>query len=187
MSGEGWLDTAISGVARRRLTVHADERGAFSEIWRESWTSELVDEPFVQANLSRSRPGVLRGMHFHDVQTDLWILAEGRATVALVDLRTASSEPAWTPPSDVVDLDAGEALMIPPRVAHGFYAVSELVLVYLVTREFDATDEHGFAWDDPLAAIPWHVRRPILSARDRANPSLRVVLAELTQGQSAGA
>jgi dTDP-4-dehydrorhamnose 3,5-epimerase len=64
-------------------------------------------------------------------------------------------------------------------VAHGFYARADLELVYLVTNEYDSTDELGFAWDDPDTAIPWPMNEPIVSARDRSNPPLRALLPDL--------
>jgi dTDP-4-dehydrorhamnose 3,5-epimerase len=75
--------------------------------------------------------------------------------------------------------------VIPTGVAHGFLALEDLELVYLVTNEFDGSDELGFAWDDPTAAVPWpSVRgtpdgRPILSGRDQTNPSLLDLVASL--------
>jgi dTDP-4-dehydrorhamnose 3,5-epimerase len=173
---EGWQETEIAGVLRRRMQVHADERGALSEIWRASWTDGLADGPFVQSNLSRSQAGVLRGMHFHRQQTDLWIVVDGRALVATADLR--GTEPPQVP-AQTLQLEANEAVLIPPRVAHGFLALSELTLVYLVTSEFDGSDELGFAWDDPQAAIPWPTAEPTLSDRDRSNPPLREALEAL--------
>jgi dTDP-4-dehydrorhamnose 3,5-epimerase len=74
---------------------------------------------------------------------------------------------------------------IPPGVAHGFLALEALELVYLVSNEYDGSDEHGFAWDDATVAVPWpdvpgtaHVR-PVLSERDRSNPSLAELVARL--------
>jgi len=73
-------------------------------------------------------------------------------------------------------------------VAHGFLALEPLELVYLVTNEFDGTDELGFAWDDQLAGVPWPAvpgtpdGRPILSERDRSNPPLRELVARLRAG-----
>ena len=73
----------LDGVAWGRLTSYADERGAFREIWRASWS----DERFVHANLSTSQARVLRGLHYHRRQLDRWTVARGRAFVALVDVR----------------------------------------------------------------------------------------------------
>jgi len=135
-----------------------------------------------QANLSRSSKGVLRGLHFHRHQSDLWLVLEGRAFVALVDLRDAAPE-AGHPPTATLELRANEALFLPVMVAHGFLALERLTLAYLVSKEYDGSDELGFAWDDPLAAIDWPDPSPILSGRDAANPSLREVLTGLRDDQ----
>lgn len=176
-----WTRTEIDGAVRRPLQTFSDDRGALSEFWRASLTDGLHRARFVQANLSRSRAGVLRGMHFHRRQADLWTPIEGRALVALVDLRRKGTAASPASPADAFELGTGESLFIPPLVAHGFYALTELVLVYLVTEEFDGSDELGFAWNDPDAAIPWSAERPILSERDLRNPPLRTALANLRQ------
>jgi dTDP-4-dehydrorhamnose 3,5-epimerase len=61
---------------------------------------------------------------------------------------------------------------IPEGVAHGFYAHDDVVMTYLVTNEYDGSDELGVAWDDPDLGIAWPTTTPILSARDRKNPRL---------------
>jgi dTDP-4-dehydrorhamnose 3,5-epimerase len=86
---------------------------------------------------------------------------------------------------ETIELGADESVTIPVGVAHGFLAVEPLELLYLVTTEFDGSDELGFAWDDPAVGVPWpHVGgtadgRPILSGRDRANPPLVELVARL--------
>jgi dTDP-4-dehydrorhamnose 3,5-epimerase len=162
----------IEGVMRRAAVPIADERGAFTELWRASQTSELYGEAFVQANTSRSREGVLRGMHFHRRQADLWMLLEGRALAATTDLRALIGGGRGQVHSQVIELTPGDSLYVPRLVAHGFWAIEETVLLYLVSNEYDGTDEHGFAWNDATAAIDWPDGRPILSERDRANPTL---------------
>ena len=139
----------------------------------------VAPEPrFAQANLSNSAPGVLRGLHFHRRQLDYWVVADGRAWVALVDARPLLDGSGDRPIVETRELAADATVTIPAGVAHGFLALEQLSLVYLVTAEYDATDELGFAWDDPLAAVPWPEvpgradGRPILSGRDLANPSL---------------
>ena len=182
----GWSPTSISGVLRRHNQSLPDERGSFTELWRASWTSLLGDAPMVQANLSRSRAGVLRAMHFHLRQADLWLLIDGECATAVTDLRPALR--GGHPLSEIVPMKPGDALYIPPRVAHGFLAVTDMALVYLVSHEYDGTDEYGFAWDDPAAAIEWPAEPTIISARDRYNPPLQDVIARLAQAeQSAGA
>ena len=179
--------SGLPGVRYGRLVRHADERGAMREIWRATMAAELAPEEtggpvgtqpaYVQANLSSSNPGVLRGLHFHRRQLDRWLVANGRAWVALVDVRPMlEGEPA--PRVEHCELGPDEWVVIPVGVAHGFLALERLDLIYFVTNEYDGTDELGFAWDDPLAAVPWpRVQetpdgQPILSERDRTNPSL---------------
>jgi len=132
----------------------------------------------VQSNLSRSRAGVLRGLHFHRRQADYWCVLEGTAFVALVDLRAGSptEQATWWQ-----TFDAGTAmrgLYVPPGVAHGFYAVTDLALQYLVDAAFTGEDEFGIAWDDPDLAIPWPSAEPLTSDRDASNPSLAEMLGE---------
>jgi len=188
MSGVG-----IPGVRLGTVERHADERGAFRELWRDSTVGPIepgdaggigVAPRFVQANLSTSRTGVLRGLHLHRRQLDRWVVGSGRAFIALVDTRPMlAGDPA--PVVETRGLAADDWVQIPSGVAHGFLALEPVELVYLVTTEYDGSDEHGFAWDDPLAAVPWPLPaptpdgRPILSARDRANPSLTELIARL--------
>ncbi len=146
--------------------VHQDERGSFTEIFRE----DLLGVQFVQANHSRSLAGVLRGLHWHKRQSDAWYLMNGHAQAILADLRTRSLNPAVAS----FDLLEGEpkVLYIPPGVAHGFLAVTDVDLIYWVTGYYDASDEFGVAWDDPSINAPWRSRDPILSGRDQSNPKL---------------
>ena len=93
----------------------------------------------IQSNLSRSRAGVLRGMHFHLGQSDWWIVLEGSAFVALHDLRDDPRAGQGT----TMTVDASEGLVgiyIPPRVAHGFPALTEVALLYLVDAGLDGSD-----------------------------------------------
>jgi dTDP-4-dehydrorhamnose 3,5-epimerase len=133
----------------------------------------------VQANLSRSRAGVMRAMHFHLRQADLWLLLEGTAVAAITDLRPVIA--GGKAVSEVMRLEVGDALFIPRRVAHGFLALTDMALMYLVSNEYDGTDEHGFAWNDPEAGIQWPSQPSIISDRDQANPSLGEVIKRLAQ------
>ncbi len=126
----------------------------------------------VQGNLSVSRSGVMRGLHFHRRQTDYWVLLEGRAFVGLYDLRSGSPTNGAAAGLRVDATGGPRGLVVPPGVAHGFCAETDVLLLYLVDAYFDGTDEHGIAWDDPDLGINWPVQTPILSARDRSNPSL---------------
>jgi dTDP-4-dehydrorhamnose 3,5-epimerase len=176
--------SALAGVRYGRVVRHADERGAFRELWRASaFTSEAGT--FVQANLSTSAPGVLRGLHYHRRQLDYWVVASGRAFVALVDVRPAVDGTAGKPLVETRELEADDWVVIPAGVAHGFLALEPLEVLYLVTNEYDGTDELGFAWDDPAVGVAWPRLavtpdgRPILSDRDRSNPLLAELLERL--------
>jgi dTDP-4-dehydrorhamnose 3,5-epimerase len=152
------------------LTSHADERGSVAEVYRESWPSSA--RPMVQVNLSISRSGVLRGLHFHREQSDYWVPVAGTAFVALFDLRRGSPTAGAKAELRIGD-KARRALLIPPGVAHGFYAESDLRLLYFVDAYYTGEDEFGLAWDDPEVGIEWPTRDPVLSARDRSNPSFQ--------------
>ncbi len=179
--------SSLAGVRYGALARFEDPRGSFREIWREDTFGPIdpaaagaqpgTTARFVQANLSASATGVLRGLHLHQRQLDHWVLSSGRALVALVDVRPmlrGEDRPLVETRELVVD----DWVDIPIGVAHGFLALEPLELLYLVTNAYDGSDELGFAWDDPLAAVPWPPvpetpdGRPILSDRDRANPSL---------------
>ena len=182
----------LPGVSWGRITRHLDERGSFRELWRagafrslDAAATGLPGAAFIQANLSTSAAGVLRGLHFHRRQLDHWIVARGRALVALVDVRPMIERRDPRPLVEVRELTEDGTVTIPTGVAHGFLALEPLELVYLVTNEYDGSDELGFAWDDADASVPWPEvpgtpdGRPILSDRDRANPSLASLVARL--------
>ena len=169
--------TASDGVLRRSSTFHPDERGAFGELWRDNWTASL-GAPMRQANLSRSNARVLRGLHLHRHQADLWMLADGHAFIGLVDVRPrlAGNGPVIV---ETIDAGPGEAVYLPAGVAHGFYARDPITLIYLVTNEYDGADELGFIWNDPTVAVPWPDASPVLSARDQAAPDLETLIEQL--------
>jgi dTDP-4-dehydrorhamnose 3,5-epimerase len=176
--------TAIEGVVLVALEAHDDERGSFTELYRREWLPGSRE--MVQANLSVSRAGVLRGMHYHREQADYWVLLEGEAVVGLHDLRADSASRARAATLRLAAADGLRGLSIPPGVAHGFWALTDVRLAYLVDRAFTGADEHGVAWDDPGLGIDWPPGVPVLSARDRSNPSLDEVLRRPPGGPQAG-
>jgi dTDP-4-dehydrorhamnose 3,5-epimerase len=186
--------SALPGVRVGTIVRHADSRGSFREVWRASAFPALLPadtgapsgtEPrFVQANLSSSSAGVLRGMHYHRRQLDYWNVTSGRVLVALVDVRPLLEGGNARAVAETHELATDDWLVIPAGVAHGFLALEPLELLYLVTNEFDGSDELGFAWDDPAVGVPWPAMgapggRPILSERDQSNPSLADLVARL--------
>jgi dTDP-4-dehydrorhamnose 3,5-epimerase len=186
--------STLPGVRYGSVVRHADSRGAFRELWRassfpalsqaETGAADGAEPQFVQANMSSSAAGVLRGLHYHRHQLDYWIVASGKALVALVDVRPVV-EGRGRAAVETRELAADDWVVIPAGVAHGFLALEPLELLYLVTNEFDGSDELGFAWDDPAVGVPWPSipgtpdGRPILSDRDRSNPSLAELVESL--------
>ena len=172
-----WTPGPLPGVLRRTVAFHPDERGSFGELWRNEWTAS-IGEPMLQANLSRSAARVLRGLHYHRRQADLWIVADGHPFIALVDVRPAV-EGTGKAVAQTVDAAPGDAFYLPSGVAHGFYARDPITLIYLVTSEYDGSDELGFAWDDPDVAVPWPDSSPVLSQRDATAPPLLDLIGRL--------
>lgn len=155
---------AVEGVHLIPLRRYEDERGWFVEVRRESWLPKRTR----QTNVSFSRRGTIRGLHYHARgQDDLFACLTGTARVVVLDL--ASGETLCE--------DIGEenplAIYIPGHHAHGFEALTDLVFSYHVTEEYDPSDpdEHGIPWDDPRVRDLWSTRSPILSERDRAAAS----------------
>lgn len=169
---EGWQPTSLPGVMRRSLVRHDDVRGTLREAWRASWLADLDLAPLAQANHTISRAGALRGLHFHLRQTDMWVILDGRGHVGLADIRGLLAGGTGPVPTLSLELSSGDCLLIPVGVAHGLWALTDVSLLYLVTTEYDASDEHGFAWNDPTAAVDWPAGSPILSDRDRGARSL---------------
>ncbi|MFN2525342.1 MAG: dTDP-4-dehydrorhamnose 3,5-epimerase family protein [Actinomycetota bacterium] len=161
------IEVAMDGVVVTEIARHADSRGSFAEIFRQSGRAAR----FVQANHSHSKRGVLRGFHYHVNQADLWYLVRGEIQVALVDLRDAKGGPATT--TFLLDDQSPASVFIPRGVAHGYLALTDADVIYLVDQEYDGSDEHGIAWNDPSLAIEWQIADPILSDRDRNNPPLQ--------------
>lgn len=157
----------ISGVRLEMLESYSDARGDFRELFRAS----THPERFQQSNHSHSKQGVLRGLHYHRYQADLWYVVRGSIRVGLADLREHTDSPVTQ--SFIMSGDDPRTLYIPPGVAHGFFALTDADLIYLVTQEYDSTDEHGIAWDDPSLNLGWGAGEPVLSDRDAANPPLR--------------
>jgi len=158
----------IAGVVVVKPDVHGDNRGRFIETFRQEWLPEGAP-PMVQGNRADRKEGALVGLHYHRFQADFWYVPTGRAMVVLHDLRASSATDGAT-----LILEIGEhdhrGVYIPPGVAHGFYALTDMTITYLVDHYYDPADELGVAWDDPALQIVWPTANPELSERDRTNP-----------------
>jgi dTDP-4-dehydrorhamnose 3,5-epimerase len=151
----------IEGLIRIPLGKFEDERGWLMELRRESRLPRRTR----QTNVSFSRRGVIRGLHYHERgQSDLFCCLQGTARVVVLDRATGE-----TFTEDIGD-DNPVAIYIPGHHAHGFEALSDLIFCYHVTEEYDPDDpdEHGIPWNDPRVVDLWSTTSPILSARDTA-------------------
>ena len=149
----------IEGVERIPLRRFEDARGWLTELRRES----MLPKQTRQTNVSFSRRGVIRGLHYHlRGQDDLFACLQGTARVVVLD-----RESGETFCEDIGD-ENPVALYIPGRHAHGFEALTDVLLCYHVTEEYDPADpdEHEISWDDPRVRDLWSTRSPILSERD---------------------
>jgi dTDP-4-dehydrorhamnose 3,5-epimerase len=147
-------------VTRVPLMRHEDARGWFMELMR---ASELP-KPVRQANLARSRAGVIRGLHYHERgQDDLFVCLEGMVRVVVLNRETGER---FT--EDIGD-DNPVAIYVEGQNAHGYEALTDCLFCYFVTEEYDPAhpDEHGVAWNDPRVVDLWSTRSPILSERDQ--------------------
>jgi dTDP-4-dehydrorhamnose 3,5-epimerase len=127
-----------------------------------------LPKPIRQANLSWSRKGVIRGLHYHERgQDDLFVCLQGTVRVVILDRETGE-----TFTEDIGD-DNPVAVYVPGRHAHGYEALTDALFAYLVTEEYDPADpdENGVPWDDPRVVGLWSTRSPLLSERDRAAAS----------------
>ena len=162
---------AIAGVVIVTPVVHGDARGVFVETYRREWFPDGAE--MVQGNRSDKAAGAVVGLHFHRHQSDYWYVPRGRARVVLHDLRCGSPTEAATLTVDIGE-DDHRGVRIPPGVAHGFAALTDVTMTYLVDRYYDPADELGVRWDDPEIGADWGLPAglaPVLSDRDRANPS----------------
>jgi dTDP-4-dehydrorhamnose 3,5-epimerase len=154
--------------------VHGDERGFFVETYRrELLAAAGVADEFVQDNHSRSRRGIVRGMHFQPGQAKLVRCARGAILDVIVDIRRGSPHFGEWEAFRLDDADH-RLLYVPDGFAHGFCVLSEIAdVVYKVSTYYDPTAESGFAYDDPEVGIEWPSEPELVASdRDRAAPTL---------------
>ena len=170
------IKTELAGVLILEPKVFGDSRGFFMETYQEARYREAsIPERFIQDNHSRSRRGVLRGLHYqwpqHPQGKLVWVV-RGQVFDVAVDVRRGSPTfGRWT--SVLLDDNNHRQMYIPPGFAHGFCVLSEAAdLVYKCTDSYDPSSEQGIAWDDPDIGIEWPGLEVILSDKDRRNPRL---------------
>jgi dTDP-4-dehydrorhamnose 3,5-epimerase len=151
-----------------------DERGFFAELYkRTDFLSNGIPFEFVQVNLSYSKRGVIRGMHYQlkpMEQGKLVYVVSGKVYDVAVDIRKGSP---WFGRSVGVTLEQGCAFWIPPGFAHGFQALEDAYFLYLVTKEYSQQHERCISWSDPEIGINWPIKESIvMSEKDRKCPPL---------------
>ncbi|MDR7417225.1 MAG: dTDP-4-dehydrorhamnose 3,5-epimerase [Armatimonadota bacterium] len=173
-----FLPLEIPDVVLIRARAFPDARGFFLETYRRSeFERHGIPVTFVQDNFSRSvRRGILRGLHYQKApraQGKLVMVLRGAIYDVAVDIRRGSpTYGRWV----AVTLSEQEHTMlyVPPGFAHGFCVLSEGAdVLYKCTEEYDPALDRGIRWDDPDLGIPWPVKDPLLSEKDRAWPPLR--------------
>ena len=175
------IQTGIAGLVIIEPVVHGDERGYFKELWKlSSCAGEAFPKQFVQSNISRSGPGVLRGLHYQypQPQGKLVSVLEGRVFDVGVDIRSDSATfGKWAG----VELSGQNhrQLYVPEGFAHGFCVLGAGALMnYLCTEQYQAPYDSVIAWNDPDIAVKWPIEAQGLSEKDRNAPLLREVARE---------
>ncbi|HNR30233.1 MAG TPA: dTDP-4-dehydrorhamnose 3,5-epimerase [Candidatus Hydrogenedentes bacterium] len=169
-------ETEIDGILEVVATLHPDHRGFFSECYnREVWLEAKFRETFVQDNLSLSRRGVLRGMHYQIEPYGMGKLVRtlsGSVYDVAVDLRRGSPTfGKWL--GRELTAENGLALWIPSGFAHGFIALEDNSLVYYKCTETHHPEaERALAYNDPEVGIVWPIAPEIVSPKDAAAPGL---------------
>lgn len=168
-------ELSIQGLKVISLRIFNDDRGFFVERYKLDRFSEHGLPPFVQDNHSRSKPGVIRGLHYqtNPGQGKLVGVIRGRIWDVAVDLRRGSPTFGKWEALELNDTN-GNLLWIPPGFAHGFCVLGseDADVFYKVDSLYNAKGEGGIRFDDPGLKINWPVSDPIVSVRDRAMPSL---------------
>lgn len=162
--------TDLSGVLIIEPRVFGDSRGFFMETWNQAaYAAAGITEPFVQDNLSLSRKGILRGLHFQkpNTQGKLVYVLQGEVFDVMVDIRVGS--PTFGKSHHVVlSAENKKQVYIPAGFAHGFCVTSDSALfAYKCTDRYNPQAEASVLWNDPDLNIPWPVNEPELSAKDK--------------------
>lgn len=170
--------TTLPDVLLVRPRIFNDERGFFLESWNQRAFDEAVGREvrFVQDNHSRSRQGVLRGLHYQiepAAQAKLVTVMQGKIFDVAVDLRPGSATFGRSIGEELCG-DERSSLWIPEGFAHGFLVLSESAdVLYKTTDFYSPNQERCIRWDDPALSIRWPVSAsaPVISPKDAAGLS----------------
>ncbi len=176
--------TDIPGLLIIELQSFTDERGFFVETYSQDRYREAgIAVEFVQDNLSASKRGVLRGLHFQAppfAQGKLVTVFQGRVLDVAVDIRFGS--PTFGQ-HVAVELSAEnkKQFWIPAGFAHGFVALEhDTLFAYKCTAPYSKEHDRGIRWNDPALGIDWGVSEPIVSEKDQQHPLLKDIAEDFT-------
>jgi dTDP-4-dehydrorhamnose 3,5-epimerase len=162
----------IEGVILVTPDIYGDDRGFFIETYRREWLP--LGREMIQGNRGDRKASSIVGFHYHLHQADYWYVPYGSCRVILHDLRVGSKTQRNTLSLDVGAQEDGThkhtGIFIPPGVAHGFAAITDMTITYMVDNYYNSADELGVAWDDPSINAKWGIENPVLSERDKKNP-----------------
>ena len=177
------VETSVPGVCVIQPDVFGDSRGYFMETYNARAFADIgIVRDWVQDNYSRSRGGVLRGLHYQLAapQAKLVRVTEGEVFDVAVDVRRGSKTfGQWT--GEILSAENKRMLFVPEGFAHGFYVISQTAeFAYKCSNFYAPADERGVIWNDPDIAIDWPLQgqAPILSDRDAAFGALAVMAAD---------
>ena len=169
------IKTPLPGCLVIVPAVHGDARGFFYESFHAEKFAQLgLDLKFVQANVSRSAQGVLRGLHYQwpHPQGKLVSVLEGEVYDVAVDIRVGSPTfGQWA--AAVLSADNKRHFWVPEGFAHGFAVLSEqATFVYQCTALYDRDADAGIRWNDAQIGVDWPIAQPQLSDKDTRTPFL---------------
>lgn len=169
-----FIETPIQGLWIIEPRIFDDERGFFMETYhQDKFREHGITAPFVQQNRSRSKQGVIRGLHYQTApfeQGKLVSVAHGEVFDVAVDIRPDSPTfGKWF--GLALSSENHRLFYIPPGFAHGFCALSEYVdFVYSCTSIYSPQNETGIIWNDPYINVEWPIAAPSLSDKDLKLP-----------------
>lgn len=167
------ISTKIDGVYVVEPKIYGDSRGSFTEFYRREWIPGARE--VIQGNRSKKIKGSLAGFHYHMHQSDYWYVPVGSARAIIYDLRIGSPTHGNSLSIDLTE-ENNLGLYIPPGVAHGFSALEDTILTYLVDNYYNQADELGVAWNDEQIGANWGFDNPIVSDRDSKNPKIKDII-----------
>jgi dTDP-4-dehydrorhamnose 3,5-epimerase len=176
------LETRLDGLVLIEPDVFPDSRGFFLETFRQDGYKEMgIDAEFVQDNHSRSQRGSIRAFHFQLEPGQAKLVRAARGTIydVAIDLRRDSPTYGRHEAFELSD-ENHRQIFVPIGFAHGFCVLSDVAdVAYKVTSYYDPSTERGIAFDDPELGVEWPIDDPIVSDRDRRNPRLSEIAADL--------